>query len=178
MAKSKTKDGATIVKKYANRRLYDTGRSSYVTLDDLCDMIKEGHDFVVQDAKSGEDITRSVLTQIIVDQESKDEEGLLPTSFLKNLIGFYGDSVQAAVPNYLENSLNVLVKNQEMLREQMNKSMEGMRGLENMFPMANNLEELNKQNMAMFEQTMKMFTPFNMGYGQQQDDKSKDGTDN
>jgi len=162
MAQSKTTaNDVTIVKKYANRRLYDTGRSSYVTLDDLCEMVKEGHDFVVQDAKSGEDITRSVLTQIIVDQESKGEN-LLPTNFLRNLISFYGDSVQAAVPNYLESTLDVFVKNQETLREQMNKSMESIRKMEGMFPGATNLEELNKQNMAMFEKTMSMFNPFNV----------------
>lgn len=160
MARTKTTaDDITVVKKYANRRLYDTGRSSYVTLDDLCEMVKEGHDFIVVDAKSGEDITRSVLTQIIVDQESKGEN-LLPTNFLRNLISFYGDSVQGAVPNYLESTLEVFVKNQENLREQMNKSMESMRTMEGMFPGAANLEELNKQNMAMFEKAMNMFTPF------------------
>ena len=89
MARAKRgQDEPTLIKKYANRRLYDTGRSSYVTLEDLCEMVKEGHDFVVQDAKSGEDLTRSVLTQIIVDQEANGEENLLPIGFLKNLIGF------------------------------------------------------------------------------------------
>ena len=110
----------TVIKKYANRRLYDTGRSSYVTLDDLCEMVKDGIDFVVYDAKSGDDITRSVLTQIIVDQEAKGEN-LLPTGFLKNLIGFYGDNIQPLVPNYLEQTLDAFVKNQEQMRDHINK---------------------------------------------------------
>lgn len=171
----------TIIKKYANRRLYDTGRSSYVTLDDLCEMVKEGHDFVVQDAKSGEDITRSVLTQIIVDQESKGEN-LLPTGFLRKLIGFYGDNIQSIVPNYLEGTLDVFVKNQERIREQINKSLEGipgMSGMSGMFPGATSLEEMNRKNMEMFERTMKMLTPFGMpGYmaneNQSKEDKIKD----
>lgn len=170
MAKSKRKnEGPTVIKKYANRRLYDTGRSSYVTLEDLCEMVKEGHDFVVQDAKSGEDITRSVLTQIILDQESKGEDNLLPISFLKNLISFYGDSVQQVVPNYLETTLNMFVENQERVREQINKSLEGMNStmpgaMPGSIPgMPSSLEELNRKNMEMFEQTMKMFTtPFGM----------------
>lgn len=161
------KEKPTVIKKYANRRLYDTGRSSYVTLDDLCEMVKEGHDFIVQDAKSGKDITRSVLTQIIVDQESKGEHNLLPTSFLRNLIGFYGDNIQSFVPNYLETALDLFVKNQERVREQMNKSLEGMgsvpgmKNMQGMFPgVPPAMEELNRQNMAMFERTMKMFNPF------------------
>ncbi len=160
MAKSKNgKDGPTVIKKYANRRLYDTGRSSYVTLDDLCEMVKEGHDFVVVDAKSGNDITRSVLTQIIVDQESRGET-LLPTNFLRTLIGFYGDKVQDFVPTYLDQTLQVFVTNQERMREQINKSFEGMRNMEGMFPGVSSLEEMQRQNLEMFEKTMKMMTPF------------------
>ncbi|MCK5284215.1 MAG: polyhydroxyalkanoate synthesis repressor PhaR [Alphaproteobacteria bacterium] len=168
---SKTKRGVnepTIVKKYANRRLYDTGRSSYVTLNDLCDMLKEGHDFVVLDAKSSEDITRSVLTQIIVDQESNGDENLLPTGFLKNLISFYGNNMQGLLPNYLEGTLDVFIKNQEQLREQLNKSFSGMKNMNNMnnmFPTSTAaIEEMKRQNVAMFEQAMKMFTPFNSNY--------------
>jgi len=173
MGRARRKEGEpTVIKKYANRRLYDTGRSSYVTLDDLCEMVKEGHDFVVYDAKSGDDITRSVLTQIIVDQESRGQN-LLPTSFLRNLIGFYGDNIQELVPNYLDQTLNLFVNNQERMREQINKSFEGMRsmsGMDNMFPGSSALEELNRQNMAMFEQAMKMFSPFGMAGST--DDKS------
>lgn len=156
MAHAKNNNDPTIIKKYANRRLYDTGRSSYVTLDDLCEMIKEGHDFVVQDAKSGDDLTRSVLTQIIVDQEGKGGQNLLPIGFLRQLIGFYGDNVSSLVPNYLEQSIQTFTKNQERFREHMNKSMEGM------FPTIPNMEEINKQNMAMFENAMRTFNPFTM----------------
>lgn len=165
------KDGPTIIKKYANRRLYDTGRSSYVTLEDLCEMVKEGHDFVVQDAKTGNDITRSVLTQIIVDQESQGES-LLPTNFLRTLIGFYGDKVQNFIPGYLEQTLDIFVKNQERMREQINKSFEGMRTMEGMFPgIPSSLEEMRRQNMEMFEKTMKMMSPFGSTYGQSSDDE-------
>ena len=157
----------TVIKKYANRRLYDTGRSSYVTLDDLCEMVKEGHDFVVYDAKSGADITRSVLTQIIVEQEAKGGQNLLPTSFLRNLISFYGEALQPLVPGYLEQSMDFFIKNQEQMSEHINKSLEGMRGVEKIFAvpgaaqnLPGNLEELSRQNMEMFERTMKMFNPF------------------
>lgn len=169
--KKKRQDEPTVVKKYANRRLYDTGRSSYVTLDDLCEMVKEGHDFVVYDAKSGDDLTRQVLTQIIVDQESKDGQNLLPTNFLRQLIGFYGDNIQAVVPNYLETSLNSLVKNQEKLREQINKSMQGI------FPVQA-IEDLNKQNMAMFENAMRAFSPFAMQQGNTAAGSSSSNDDN
>ena len=155
----------TVIKKYANRRLYDTGRSSYVTLDDLCEMVKEGHDFVVYDAKSGEDLTRSVLTQIIVDQEGKDGQNLLPTSFLRELIGFYGDNMGmgALVPKYLEQSMQFFTANQEQLRDQVNKSIEGM--FPGGMPGMANMEEISKQNMAMMENAMKMFNPFMMQPG-------------
>ena len=158
-------DEPTIIKKYANRRLYDTGRSSYVTLDDLCEMVQEGHDFVVQDAKSGADLTRSVLTQIIVEQESRGQN-LLPTNFLRQLIGFYGDNIQSVVPNYLEHTLDIFAKNQEQIRENINKSIEGMPPMPTMgtmdvfTKMPTSLEEINKRNIDMFQRTMKMFTPF------------------
>lgn len=154
MANAKKKeDNPTVIKKYANRRLYDTGRSSYVTLDDLCEMVKEGHDFVVYDAKSGEDLTRQVLTQIIVDQEAKGEN-LLPIPFLRQLISFYGDNLQAFVPGYLEQAFDTFTKNQEEMREQINKSFEGM-----MNPVTA-MEEINRQNMAIFEKAMKAWQPF------------------
>ncbi len=153
MATAQKKENTPItIKKYANRRLYDTGRSSYVTLDDLCAMVKEGQDFVVVDAKSGEDLTRQVLTQIIVDQESKGQN-MLPTNFLRQLIGFYGDNIQSIVPNYLEHSIDAFSKNQEQLRSQINKSLEGM------FP-SNTIEEMSKKNMAIFENAMKAFSTF------------------
>jgi polyhydroxyalkanoate synthesis repressor PhaR len=192
MAKNKHGDEPTVIKKYANRRLYDTGRSSYVTLDDLCEMVKDGYDFVVYDAKSGEDITRSVLTQIIAEKETSGGQTMLPTGFLRKLIGFYGDGVQPFVPNYLETTIDLFVKNQERLREQMTKSMQGFgsinpmaNAMNNMNPMANManmkgmftnpaLEEMNRQNMAMFERTMKMFTPFSMGAASASNDGSKE----
>lgn len=196
MAKTKHgKDEPTVIKKYANRRLYDTGRSSYVTLDDLCEMVKDGYDFVVYDAKSGEDITRSVLTQIIAEKETSGGQNMLPTGFLRKLIGFYGDGVQPFVPNYLESTIDLFVKNQERLREQMSKSMQGlqtinpmamagsmagnmnpmanMANMKSMFPVPPALEEMNRQNMAMFERTMKMFTPFSMP-GASGEDSSKE----
>ena len=157
---SNKKGEPTVIKKYANRRLYDTGRSSYVTLDDLCIMVKEGHDFVVYDAKSGNDITRQVLTQIIVDQESRGQN-LLPTNFLRQLIGFYGDNLQPLVPNYLEQTMQSFVTNHQRFTEQLNSI-----GPMGMFPMGN-LEEIKKQNMAMFENAMKVFTPFSGQNNQQ-----------
>jgi polyhydroxyalkanoate synthesis repressor PhaR len=140
-----------VVKKYANRRLYNTATSSYVTLDDLAKLIKEGGDFVAHDAKTGEDLTRSVLTQIIVEQEQKGQN-LLPISFLRQLIGFYGNSMQFLVPGYLEQAMVAFAKNQEQMR----KSLEVTFGI---FPFGQ-FEEMGKRNMAMFERTLKMLTPY------------------
>jgi len=156
----KKKDDLIVVKKYANRRLYDTGRSSYVTLDDLCDMIKEGQEFVVQDAKSGEDLTQQVLTQIIVEQEGRGQS-MLPPNFLRTLIKFYGDGMQGVVPNYLEQALANFVQHQESFRDSMSKSFAGiMPGMGNM-PGAGAFEELNRKNMEMFSTTMNnMLKPF------------------
>jgi polyhydroxyalkanoate synthesis repressor PhaR len=140
-----------IVKKYANRRLYNTATSSYVTLDDLAKMIKEGGDFVATDAKTGEDITRSVLTQIIVEQEQKGQN-LLPISFLRQLISFYGDSMQFLVPGYLEQAMIVFARNQEQMR----KNLQATFG---MFPFGQ-FEEVSKQNIALFERALNMLTPY------------------
>jgi polyhydroxyalkanoate synthesis repressor PhaR len=143
--------GPTVkIKKYANRRLYNTATSSYVTLDHLCQMVKDGTDFVVHDAKTGEDITRSVLTQIIVEEEGKGGQNLLPVSFLRQLISFYGDNLQAIVPRYLEHVMGSFARNQEHMRD----------AFGNMFPFGNQFEEMTKQNMALFQNAMKMFTPF------------------
>ncbi|MBL8638023.1 MAG: polyhydroxyalkanoate synthesis repressor PhaR [Alphaproteobacteria bacterium] len=156
MSAKKGSDKPTVIKKYANRRLYDTGRSSYVTLDDLCQMIKEGYDFVVYDAKSGEDLTRGVLTQIIVEQEAKSgNNNLLPTNFLRQLIGFYGDNMSPLVPNYLEQTFGAFTKNQDQMRDQLNKSFGGI------FPVSS-FEELSKQNMVMLENAMKAFGNFGL----------------
>ena len=145
-------DQPITIKKYANRRLYNTATSSYVTLDHLCQMVKDDVDFVVYDAKTGEDITRSVLTQIIVEEEAKGTN-LLPIAFLRQLISFYGDSMQWVVPRYLEEMMGAFAGNQERMRKSMQDTFGGM------FP-AGNMEELGKQNMALFENAMRMFTPF------------------
>lgn len=152
MTARKRPDKPTVVKKYANRRLYDTGRSAYVTLDDLCEMIKEGHDFVVCDAKTGEDLTRSVLTQIIVEQEGRGQN-LLPINFLRQLIGFYGDKMSPVVPNYLEQAFDSFTKSQEGFRTQMNKSLGGV------FPIQA-LDDINKRNIEMFQNAFRAFNPF------------------
>lgn len=142
-------DKPTVIKKYANRRLYDTGRSSYVTLDDLCIMVKEGRDFVVYDAKSGDDLTRSVLTQIIVEQEGKEGQNLLPINFLRQLIGFYGDNVQTVIPDYLEHALENFAANQDKFREMFSLSA---------------FEDMNRQNMTIFENAMRAaWAPFTSG---------------
>jgi polyhydroxyalkanoate synthesis repressor PhaR len=142
------------IKKYANRRLYNTATSSYVTLDHLASMVKSNVEFNVYDAKTGEDITRSVLTQIIVEEESKAGQNLLPISFLRQLIGFYGDNMQWLVPKYLEHSMQTLAKNQEQIRGYFQNTFGSM------FPFGTTLEEMGKQNLAMFERAMRLFSPF------------------
>jgi polyhydroxyalkanoate synthesis repressor PhaR len=149
MAKS---DQPITIKKYANRRLYNTGTSTYVTLEDLAGMVKEGEDFLVFDAKTGDDITRSVLAQIIFEQENKAGQNLLPTTFLRQLIRFYGDSMQMVVPKYLEQSIDMLTREQEKFRKQMATTFSGT-------PFAP-LEEQVRRNMEMFERTFAMFKPF------------------
>jgi polyhydroxyalkanoate synthesis repressor PhaR len=140
------------IKKYANRRLYNTGTSTYVTLEDLATMVKTGEDFVVYDAKTGEDITRSVLTQIIFEQENKEGQNLLPITFLRQLIRFYGDSMQMLVPRYLEVSIESLTREQEKFRQQMAQAF-GVGAF-------TSLEEQVRRNMDMFQRTFAMFAPF------------------
>ena len=148
----KPSDGRpVVVKKYANRRLYNTATSSYVTLDDLAKMIKHGGDFVAYDAKTGEDITRQVLTQIIVEQEQKGQN-LLPISFLRQLISLYGDCVQFLVPGYLEQAMLAFAQNQEQMR----RNLEATFGI---FPFGQ-LEEMGKQHMALFERALRMLAPY------------------
>jgi len=149
---STTESPPIVIKKYANRRLYNTATSSYVTLDDLSTMVKGGGEFVVYDAKTGEDITRSVLTQIIVEEEQKGQN-LLPISFLRQLISLYGDSMQWLVPRYLEHAMTAFARNQEQMRKNLQETFGGL------FPFGP-LEEMGKQNLALFEKTMKMFSPF------------------
>lgn len=137
-----------IIKKYANRRLYNTARSSYVTLDDLAKMVRQGQDFAVFDAKTGEDITRSVLTQIIFEEEAKGRN-MLPTNFLRQLIRLYGDALQSVVPGYLDASMDAFAKNQERMRAAFAAN-----------PAMQNFEALTRSNMEFFEQAMRMFSPF------------------
>lgn len=144
-----------VIKKYANRRLYNTQTSSYVTLDHLCEMVKEGVDFEVRDARSGDDITRSVLTQIIFEEEAKGQN-LLPIRFLRQLIRLYGDSLQSFVPGYLDLSMESFAKNQEAIK---NRVAEAFGGGGQAF------EVMARQNLAMFERAMKMFSPFSVGIG-------------
>jgi polyhydroxyalkanoate synthesis repressor PhaR len=141
-----------VIKKYANRRLYNTGTSTYVTLEDLAAMVKKGEEFVVVDAKSGDDITRFVLTQIIFEQESKAGQNLLPATFLRQLIRFYGDQMQMLVPRYLEVSIDSFIREQEKFRQQMTQAF----GTGPFAP----LEEQVRRNMEMFERAFSMFAPF------------------
>ena len=151
MAATDRADQDTItIKKYANRRLYNTATSSYVTLDNLCDMVRNGEDFVVRDARSGDDITRQVLTQIIVEQEAKGQN-MLPLSFLRQLIQLYGDNVQAFVPRYLEVAMDTFTRNQGDMRARMNETFGGM------FPVGE-LEAMAERNMALMQRTMEMFS--------------------
>ena len=140
-----------VIQKYANRRLYNKATSSYITLDDLSKMVKDGVDFVVNDAKTGEDITRKVLTQIIFEEEGRGQN-LLPVPFLRQLIGFYGDRMQAFLPSYLELSLESFIKQQERMREKFTAVAP--------VPVLGMFDEQVRQNMALFDRAMKMFTPF------------------
>lgn len=153
MTEAGTNQGAApiTIKKYANRRLYNTATSSYVTLDHLCEMVKEGVEFTVHDAKTGEDITRSVLTQIIVEEEGKGQH-LLPISFLRQLIGFYGDNMQRMLlPTYLDASMQAFSTNQERMQGYLKETFGVPFG---------NMEEMSRQNMAMFDRAMQLFNPF------------------
>ncbi|MEM8752191.1 MAG: polyhydroxyalkanoate synthesis repressor PhaR [Pseudomonadota bacterium] len=151
-AKNGDEKDPIVIKKYANRRLYNTAKSAYVTLDHLAEMVRSGLDFVVRDAKSGEDITRSVLTQIIFEEEAKGAS-MLPTNFLRKIISLYGDSLQTVVPGYLEASMETFARNQEKMREQVTR----MFGAN---PAMENLEAMTRQNMAWFDRAMRMFSPF------------------
>ncbi|HEX3916342.1 MAG TPA: polyhydroxyalkanoate synthesis repressor PhaR [Caulobacteraceae bacterium] len=155
-ASDKTSD-KVVIQKYANRRLYNKATSTYITLDDLAGMVREGVDFVVYDAKSGEDITRKVLTQIIFEEESRAGQNLLPIQFLRQLIRFYGDQMQAFLPSYLELSLDSFIRQQERLRSQFaTMSPAGVGAFEDQI----------RQNLALFDRAMKMFSPFNFTPGE------------
>ena len=173
MSKKTPSAEPVVIKKYANRRLYNTDTSSYVTLEDLCLMVKEGANFVVYDAKTGEDLTRQILTQIIFEQESQGQN-LLPINFLRSLIGFYDNSLKDFVPAYLETAMQTFMQNQEKMRETMGAmglgAMPGMAsmgtmgaGVPGFNQMAQQMEEIGKQNMELFTKAFSMFTPFNQG---------------
>ncbi len=161
----KPRDGArngdaVVIKKYANRRLYNTSTSAYVTLDDLAKMVREGVDFVVFDAKTNEELTRQILTQIIFEEESRGQ-ALLPVQFLRQLIGFYGGQMEGVLPSYLEMSLENFSRQQEQFRDQMTRAFgaapaTGLMG-------GGMMEAAVKQNMAMFQNAMKMFPAFAYG---------------
>jgi polyhydroxyalkanoate synthesis repressor PhaR len=146
-----------IIKKYANRRLYNTAKSSYVTLDNLSEMVREGEDFVVYDAKSGDDITRSVLTQIIFEEEAKGTS-MLPASFLRQIIRLYGDALQSVVPGYLEASMETFARNQEKMREQ-------MRAAFGPNPALATFESMARTNMEWFQRAMAMLSPHAQHHG-------------
>jgi polyhydroxyalkanoate synthesis repressor PhaR len=177
MANKRGADGKPIVvKKYPNRRLYDTGQSTYVTLEDLRDMIQENVNFVVHDAKTGKDITREVLTQVLADQEARGEGkgagGLLPTGFLRKLIAFYGLPTQSMVSAYLEHTLDLFISNQERLQTQINKSFDGLRTVEGLLQNNPVLEELSRQNREIIDRALNVIDPF----GTLPRAREKDGT--
>lgn len=153
MADKKSGAGDNVViKKYANRRLYNTATSAYVTLEDLARMVREGTEFVVFDAKTNEDLTRQILTQIIFEEESRGE-ALLPVQFLRQLIGFYGGQMQGVLPSYLEMSLDNFSRSQEQIRGQFSRAFGGTPG-------AGLMDEAVKRNMALFTEAMKMWPGF------------------
>jgi len=155
VAEDQQGEGPVVIKKYANRRLYNTQTSSYVTLDHLAQMVKDGTEFEVRDARTGEDITRSVLTQIIFEEEAKGQN-LLPIQFLRRLIRFYGDSLQAFVPGYLDMTMESFSKNQDAMKDRIAEAFGGGNQV---------LENMTRQNLAMFERAMKMFSPFGIAAG-------------
>lgn len=152
-AGDKASKGQVIVKKYANRRLYNTATSSYVTLENLAAMVREGQDFVVQDARSGEDITRSVLTQVIFEEEARGREPMLPTSFLRQLIRLYGDTLQGYVPSYLEMAMSAFEQNQEQFRQQMTSSF-------GVTPGFAQFDAMTRANVDIFRKALEMFSSF------------------
>lgn len=167
MTADSSEPAPVVIKKYANRRLYDTGTSAYITLEDLCDRVKEGKDFVVLDAKTGQDLTRQVLTQIIFEQETKGFK-MLPTNFLKSVIQYYDNSMQDVMQHYLDGSMKTFVTNREKLQNIFGQSVIGKtidKAMENAAAPFNHLEEITRQNVAMFEKAVQMFTPFGSMFG-------------
>lgn len=155
------KTGDVVIKKYANRRLYNTGTSTYVTLEDLAEMVKRNEDFTVQDAKTGEDITHAVLTQIIFELENKEGQNMLPIPFLRQLIAYYGDQMQVVLPAFLEQSMSAFSKEQERMREQLTAAFgKTPMDIMNVSAPLKLVEEQVRRNTEMLQQAMRMFTPF------------------
>ena len=151
-------DNIVIIKKYANRRLYNTETSTYITLEELGQMVREGRDFEVVDAKTGEDLTRSVLAQILFEEESKGA-AMLPVNFLRHLISFYDNSMQSVLPHYLENTMNMFIQNQQRIKEQTDKMLGGF----SPFNPVQNMQEMQRQQMEQMQRVMEMFNPFTQG---------------
>lgn len=156
------------VKKYANRRLYDTSKSTYITLNDIAEMVRENLDFIVVDAKTNEDLTHTVLAQIVLDQESQSPK-MFPTDFMRKIIGMYDNNMQQFVPNFLTQAMDTLIQNQEQIQEQFSSSMGQM------FPNRDQIDELSRRNMEMFENAMQMFNPF--AFPETQHDKATPAND-
>jgi len=168
-----------VVKKYANRRLYDTGTSAYITLEDLCDRVKEGKDFIVVDAKTGQDLTRQVLTQIIFEQETKGFK-ILPTSFLRDVIQHYDNNMQGVMQHYLEGTMKSFVANREQMKTMFGQTVLGKtldKAMEGTMAPFNQLEEMTRQNVAMFEKAVQMFNPFGAMFGMPVAEEPKDDGD-
>ena len=160
------KTGDVVIKKYANRRLYNTGTSTYVTLEDLAEMVKRNEDFTVQDAKTGEDITHSVLTQIIFELENKEGQNMLPIPFLRQLIAYYGDQMQVVLPTFLEQSMQAFAKEQERMREQITAAFgKTPMDMMNVSAPMKLVEEQVRRNTELLQNAMRMFTPFPLGKG-------------
>ncbi len=154
-----------VIKKYANRRLYDTDTSAYITLEDLCERVKSGQEFVVLDAKTGQDLTRQVLTQIIFEQETKGAQ-LLPTNFLRSVIRFYDNKMQDVLQQYLDASMTTFIGNQERMANMMGKMAD--KAAEGFATPLTPFEEITRQNVALFEKTMQMFNPFAPMFGKEE----------
>lgn len=154
MSRKHDQDGPIVIKKYANRRLYDTQTSSYVTLDDLCRMVKEDKEFVVRDAKSNEDLTRQILTQIILEQELKGVN-IMPADFLRGVIKSHDEQVSAMMQSYLDNAMKAFAANQDTIKQYWER---GMENLNQLGPLAQ-MEEMGKRNMEFFQKSMEMFNP-------------------
>ncbi len=171
-ASKNTNKEPVMIKKYANRRLYNTETSTYITLEDVRELVKRGEEFLVQDAKSGEDLTRQILTQIIFEQELNGHHSVMPIGFLKRVIELYDDKIVEMIPHYLESSMEAFTQNQEKVRSYMTKTL----GEYTHFNPMTQLNELSKQNMEMMGKAFSMFNPFDAFFGGSSSDKKSNET--